>query len=161
MTNRAFFRRSLFAVLLTNVFAFAASGQSADDPRQFIGLYLDALSSSQWEELVRPFMPTREVADDFVAQHRPFRKAFAGYRASLKHLVVDGNRAVAWLRISARHVGVFPYDEFAGAKPDGKTISWEEVWYFDVENGKFGGEWDFLVNGVARMKELGIRCLPD
>ena len=154
-------RRVLLIALLLSSFGLSVWAQSTDDPRQFIELYLDALSSNKWAELVPPFMPTQAVADDFVGQHKVFRKAFADYTARLKHLVVEGNRAVAWLHISARHVAPFPYDEFAGAKPGGKAVSWDEVWYFDVKNGKFGGEWDFLVNGVERMKEMGVRCLPE
>lgn len=162
MTGMLSFNRAVLAILFSAAAVPAlAQSQSGDDPRQFITLYLDALSSNRWEELVPPFMPTKEVADDFVAQHRVFRKAFADYTARLKHLAVEGDRAIAWLRIRARHVATFPYDEFAGAVPDGKALEWEEVWYFDVNGGKFGGEWDFLVNGVARMKALGVRCLVD
>ncbi len=55
--------------------------------------------------------------------------------------------------------------ELKGHAPTGEKITWNEVWYFDIvvdsTGMRFGEKWDMVVDGVDRMKKLGIKCLPE
>ena len=63
--------------------------------------------------------------------------------------------------MSGTHVKEFPRGELAGFKATNKTVTWNEIWHFNVENGEFAGDWDWAIDGVWRMKQLGIKCLPE
>ena len=93
---------------------------------------------------------------DFIVEHEKFRMAFSDYQIKMKHLAIDGNEAIMWSVITAIHSGEFDEGEFKGAKATGKRVGWEEVWQFDVVDGKFGDQFDFMVNRISRMEQLVI-----
>ena len=90
----------------------------------------------------------KEVADDFAAQHRVFRKALLIIQPAWKHLTVEGDRAIAWLRIRTS-CRTFPHDDLPA--PYRMVRRW---------NGRRCG----ISMSMAANLENGIpgqRCCPD
>ena len=71
---------------------------------------------------------------------------------------MEDNHAMAWLTVNGKHVGA--YDGFYGIEPTNKDLEWEEVWYFDIVDGKFGLTWDFMGQDLSIMKQMGIQEIP-
>ena len=142
-------------------------GISSDDDatlRTMFEDYIAAINGDDWERTAIPFL-TRDV-EEFIIDHREFRKAFEDFHADIKHLVVEGDYAMAWMSISAKHVGVYnglyAGKESAQIQATGKAMQWEEVWYFDkTDDNKFGPTFDFMSQDLVRMKQLGIKELPE
>ena len=119
---------------------------------------LEDLSSSNWDEIV---MEKYGWNEEGVKGHKEFRDAFTDYQIEVKHLLIDRTEAVVWNTISAKHVKEFPYGELKGHEPSGEEVTWTEVWYIEKTNGKFVDKLDIVIDGVGRMKQLGIKCLPE
>ncbi len=66
-----------------------------------------------------------------------------------------------WGTVNTVHSGEFDGNETKATKATGKSVQWDKVWHFDIVNGKFGSKFDFINNGISRMKQLGIKCLPE
>ena len=150
--------RLVFMTICSMLLTVTVSYSQDDDSLEKWALgYAEDLSSSNWAEIVIEKYGWNE---DGVKGHKEFRDAFADYKAEVKYLLVDGTEVVMWNTISAKHVKKFPYAEMKGLEPSGKEVTWTEIWYFEKTDGKFVDKWDMLVDGVGRMKQLGIECLP-
>jgi len=126
--------------------------------KTFIEGYISALESSEWRTRVLPYF-TGDIKA-FIADHEKFRAAFSDYKMTIKHLVIKGNECVMWGKVKANFVGKFEGNELKNTAPTNKPLEWTEIWYFDVVNGKFTNNFDFLDDGIGRMKQVGIECLP-
>lgn len=132
-----------------------AFGQEKESIEKFVRKSIDDLNSADWADKVKGNWSEKDIKD-----HKVFRESFANYNIKIKHLVIDGNDVVMWGEMSGTFVKEFPVAEFMGSKPNNKTVTWNEVWYFNVVNGKFGDKWDWTIDGISRMKQAGIKCLP-
>lgn len=145
-------------VSFMGITAYQSYGQDKESITKFVTSYIDDFNSPNWAELVKN---KYHWNDEGIKQQQLFRDCFANFNIKIKHLLVDGERVVMWGEMSATHVKEFPHGELAGFKPQNKSVVWNEIWYFSVKNGAFGNEWDWAIDGVNRMKQLGIKCLPD
>jgi hypothetical protein len=127
--------------------------------RMMVENYLRDIQSPDWKNKVKLYLS--ENPEEFIVEHEKFRTAFSDYKIKMKHLSIDGNEAIMWGTVSAVHSGEFDGNETKGTKATGKNIEWDEVWQFNVVDGKFGSNFDFMDNGISRMKQLGIKCLPE
>lgn len=118
--------------------------------RQFIEDYFRDMNSSDWKvKLPKYLQPNPE---EFLEEHAAFRKSFTNYKATIKHLTIDGNEGIVWINITANFEAPFVLENdsdyrdeiFKGIEAKNQELSWNEVWYFDVVDGKFGDKWDFL-----------------
>jgi predicted ester cyclase len=137
---------------------------SAQDPaeiRAFVNDQIAALTSENWQKEILKRSNKKEETAEFIKEHQVFRDAFANFKIEIKHLVVEGNEVIMWGQMSATHVAEFPREEFKGLQATNKEIEWTEVWFFDVVDGHYGEQFDWTVDGVSRMKQLGIKCLPE
>ena len=126
----------------------------------FVNSYLSDLQSPDWKNKLPTYFP----ASNFYAaikSHEKFRKAFADYKITIKHLAFNKNEVILWLKVHAKHVGTYDDNELKNVKPTGKEIQWDEVWNFEVQDGKFVGQGDFIEDGISRMKQLDVKCLPN
>lgn len=125
--------------------------------------YIRDLQEENWKMLIPKYL--KDGGKDFLEEHEAFRNALTGFSMDIKHLVVEGNEAIAWLNISAKHTGKHSafYDGKASylLEPTGKNMAWTEVWYFNFIDGKFGGKFDFLADELTRIKQLGIKNIPE
>ena len=126
--------------------------------KTFIENYLRDIQSQDWKNKITSYM---DGSEEFIVEHEKFRTAFSDYKIRIKHLAIDGNEAIMWGIVSAVHSGKFDGNETKGTEATGKSVEWDEVWQFDVVDGKFGDKFDFMDNGISRMKQLGIKCLPE
>lgn len=149
------------SVLLLGVLLFSF-GQPKEAPTghaEFVKNWFEVLNSSNWEEEVRPYLAD---PDGFIKRHKPFRAAFPDYHATVKDVVSEGDKVVAFIQVKASHRGDFPYGIFKGVEPSGTSAEWQEVIASTIEDGKFIREWGyFLADDVARMQQFGIDCLPE
>lgn len=133
-------------------------GQDKESIKKFVTTFVEDFNASDWAEKVKS---KYKWGDDGIADQKVFRESFPDFKIKIKHLVVDGNEVVMWGEMSGTHVKEFPRGELAGCKATNKTITWNEIWYFKIENNAFAGDFDWAIDGVWRMKQLGIKCLPD
>ena len=89
--------------------------------------------------------------EEFLEEHSAFRTSFTNFKVTIKHLAIDGNKVILWLSASAIYTSTYTFDDsdygdevFKGIQAKNQVLSWDETWYFDVIDGKFGNEWDFL-----------------
>ncbi|QCW99861.1 ester cyclase [Aggregatimonas sangjinii] len=132
-----------------------------ESTQKFIQEYIRAVNASDWKTTLPKYLPYDPEA--FIAEHTAFRTSFPNYAATIKHLVVEGNRGVVWLNVTANYAKTYSLkspdaaygdDYLKGIEAENQALSWEEAWYFDVVDGKFGNEWDFLKDNHAVLKAL-------
>ena len=145
-------------VLFTCVLANQSCAQDKESIVKFVTTYIDDFNSPNWAEHVKN---KYHWNDDGIKEQKFFRECFANFNIKVKHLIVDGDQVVIWGEMSATYVKEYPRGEFVGSTPQNKPVTWNEIWYFTVKNNEFGNEWDWAIDGVPRMKQLGIKCLPD
>ena len=150
-----------FAFLLIIALCFSAYctqtiyGQTETDPKKWTEAYVEAISSPDWADKMGAFGWGSDMSG-----HKEFRDAYANYKAEIKHIVTEGDKVMVWVQISAKRVGDFQHDELKGTKPTGKELTWGEIWCFNVIDGKMS-DWEMMVDGMARMKSAGVKCIPD
>lgn len=145
-------------VLLTGVTVNHSYGQEKESIVKFVTTFIDDFNSPNWAENVKN---KYHWNDEGIKEQKLFRESFANFNIKIKHLIVDGDHVVMWGEMSATYVKEYPRGEFVGYMPQNKSVTWNEIWYFTVKNGEFGNEWDWAIDGVPRMKQMGIKCLPD
>ena len=132
-----------------------------ESTKKFIEDYLKALNSPDWSSKLPKYLQSNP--EKFLAEHAEFRASFANYQSTIKHLMVDGNQGIVWLNIGANYVKTYSFESkdddygdnvMLGIKAENQSLSWDEVWYFDVVDGKFGDEWDFLKDNHTILKDL-------
>lgn len=155
--KRQFTTSLLLALVLVLFGSQTIYAQTETDLKQWTEAYIKAISSPDWAEKMIAFGWTT----DFIPEHKIFRDAYTDYKPNIKFIFVEGNEVMVWLVITAKHVAQFPHDELKDSEPKGQLIIWNEVWYFDVIDGKLGDKWEMLVNGIDKMKSAGVKCLPD
>lgn len=75
--------------------------------------------------------------DAFAAYVRSVRDAFGAYRCELRDVLVDGLRVAARVGFSGRHDS----GAFLGHPPSGRTLAWEGVGFFTVDDGRIRHLW--------------------
>ena len=76
--------------------------------------------------------------DNGIKWHQEFRDAFPDYKVTVKRILVDGSDVVLWNEMNGTHTKEYPYGELQGIAPTNKKVTWTEIWYFDVVDGKKG-----------------------
>ena len=147
--------RALAVLLVFYLFTSGLSSQHHVPLDQWVRDYAKDLSKPDWKKYV-----VKYGWDSDYENHEAFRNAFRNVHADVMRSVTDGTYVMSWMKVSADWEGNVPDSELREAEPTGKRIEWEEVWYFDVIDGKFGTKWDILGDDVSKMKSAGVRCLP-
>ena len=140
--------------------AMANAPEPEADAEKFIRDYIAAVNSDNWESEVPKFLGSDSEA--FIKEHKVFRSSFPNYEAKIKHLMAEGNDVLLWLEISANYAVDYSLENseygdemLNGIKADNQPLTWNETWYFDVVDGKFGGKWDFLKDRYGILEQLG------
>ena len=149
---------TLMFIVFTGFFNVKSGVDDKESIKKFVTTFVEDFNSTDWAEKVKT---KYKWGDDGITGQKVFRESFPDFKIKIKHLVVDGNEVVMWGEMSGTHVKEFPLGELAGFKATNKTVTWNEIWYFRIENGEFTGDWDWAIDGVWRMKQLGIKCLPE
>ncbi|MEO0572234.1 MAG: hypothetical protein AAF039_11060 [Bacteroidota bacterium] len=130
--------------------------------RQFVLAYIEAVNSPNWKNEMEKFMKVGPETEKFLEEHTEFRKSFPNFRSSIKHIAVNGDECILWLEETANFAAPFSIDNGAygdkvlnGVEARGQSLAWNEVWYFNVVDGKFGSKWDFLKDNYTVLKKLG------
>lgn len=149
----------------SEVVAYQALKETEARTEQFIRDYMADLNTSDWNAKLPKYL--QPDSDAFLREHAAFRTSFPNYKATIKHLAIDGNRCIAWINIHANYAKTYDFEGPDNAYRDGllkgipaenQRLSWDETWYFDVVDGKFGPEWDFLKDNYAVL--AGLREVP-
>tara|TARA_R110002074_G_scaffold5143_2_gene25229 strand:+ start:2393 stop:2929 length:537 start_codon:yes stop_codon:yes gene_type:complete len=132
-----------------------------ESTKKFIEDYLIAMNSSNWKSELSKYLSSDSEA--FLKEHTIFRASFTNYNAVIKHLTVDGDKGIVWIKVTANYTKTYSFESkndtygdtiLNGIKAENQVLSWDETWYFDVVDGKFGNEWDFLKDNYAVLKGL-------
>lgn len=138
---------------------FEAVEKTEANTKQFIEDYLNDLKGSDWNTKILKYLPAGSEA--FLTEHATFRESYANYTSTIKHIKVDGNECIAWLGITANYAATYPMENnnygdeaIAAFAPKGQELSWDEVWYFDVVDGRFGEKWGMLKDFTGILEDL-------
>lgn len=125
----------------------------------FIEDYIKVGNSPDWKTKSVQYLKN---PDAFLEEHSVFRKSFPDYKTTIKHLTVDGNEGIVWLNVEATYAETFDFENSSygdgilrNVEAKNQKLSWEETWYFNVIDGKFGGKFDILKDNYAVLKGLG------
>jgi len=139
--------------------AFESKLSEEESTRNFIKNYLGDLNSSDWKTKLPNYLQPNP--EEFLEEHSRFRESFPNYISTIKHLVVEGNEAIVWINITANYAASYTFegsdygDEIIkGIEAKNQALSWDEIWHFNVVDGKFGDKWDFLKDNHKVLKDL-------
>ncbi len=141
--------------------AFEALASEEEGTKKFIEDYLAAVNSPDWQSRLPEYLQPNP--EKFLEEHAAFRESFPNYQSTIKHLTVDGNKGIVWINITANYSKEYAFESENDAygdsmlndiKAENQELSWDETWYFDVVDGKFGTEWDFLKDNYSVLKSL-------
>lgn len=128
--------------------------------KQFIEGYITAVNTPDWKSNITEYL--QPDSDDFLEQHAAFRASFPNYASTIKHLAIDGNEGIVWLNNTATYTATYTFEDkyikevFKGIDAKNQELSWNETWYFDVVDGRFGEKWDFLKDNHAVLEGLTV-----
>lgn len=149
------------SVLKAGLAEFEKQKTIEEKTRKYAQDYVRAINSTHWKTEVPKYLKAGKKTDRFLKEHTEFRKSFPNFKTGIKHVMVNGNKCILWLEETANFVAPFAVTNsdygdnvLNGIKPKNQFLSWNEVWYFDVVDGKFGGQWDFLKDNYAVLKGL-------
>jgi hypothetical protein len=142
---------------------FEAKETEEKKVREYAEAYVNAMNSPNWKTEIRKYLKEGPDADKFLnEEYTLFRKSFPNATTVIKHMAVEGNECILWLEETANYAAMYTGSDkefrdhiLGGIKADNQKLTWNEVWYFDVVDGKFGGKWDFLKDNYAVLKGLG------
>jgi len=138
-----------------------------ESTRKFIEDYLRDVNSSNWRSKIEKYLQPDSEA--FLEEHTAFRASVPNYKSTIKHLTVDGNEAIVWIHITANYAKSFIFKSEADAYGDNllngieaknQALSWDETWQFNVVDGKFGEQWDFLKDNHKILEDLKATKSP-
>jgi len=136
-----------------------AVSSEAEMARKFAEEYIAHINRKNWDQGIEKYLP--EEHDAFLKEHTAFRTSFPNYEAKIKRIFVEGNKVILWLNITANYVENYRYknsnysDQLLWKyEAKNQALDWDETWYFNVVDGKFGGEWDSLKDNYTVMKGL-------
>ena len=145
----------LVCIILTSLVPFNLQGQHNVPLDQWVRDYVQDLEKPDWREHMAKY-----GWDGTFEKHQAFRDAYQDLKAEVVKSVSNGEEIMAWLKVSAVWAGGLEGDLLENATI-GNKVEWEEVWSFNVIDGKFGGEWEILMDKSMKMKSVGINCLPE
>jgi steroid delta-isomerase-like uncharacterized protein len=115
---------------------------------------IDELLSSDFvehEELPPGIPPGREAPKAMFAM---LRSAFPDLKATIEHLIAEGDEVVMHMTWTGTHKG-----EFMGIPPTGKSISINVIDILGIAEGKFVEHWG-VMDSMAMMQQLGVVPAP-
>ena len=104
------------------------------------------------EELPPGIPPGREAPK---ALFTMLRSAFPDIKATIEHLIAEGDEVVLHMTWTGTHKG-----EFMGIPPTGKSISINVIDILGIAEGKFVEHWG-VMDSMAMMQQLGVVPAPE
>jgi steroid delta-isomerase-like uncharacterized protein len=104
------------------------------------------------EELPPGIPPGREAPKVLFTM---LRSAFPDLKATIEHLIAEGDEVVLHMTWTGTHKG-----EFMGIPPTGKRISINVIDILGLAEGKFVEHWG-VMDSMAMMQQLGVVPTPD
>lgn len=135
------------------LFSFTISCcDNRDDVKKVALAYTEDIVSDNWAEILRN---KYGVDEEGIKMHQEFRNAFPDYSVTVKRILVDGADVVLWNEISGTHSKEYPYGELKGIAPANKKVTWTEIWYLNIVEGKIiRGKGDMVIDGISRLNQL-------
>jgi steroid delta-isomerase-like uncharacterized protein len=103
------------------------------------------------EELPPGIPPGREAPKVLFTM---LRSAFPDFKATIEHLIAEGDEIVLHMTWTGTHEG-----EFMGIPPTGKRISINVIDILGLAEGKFVEHWG-VMDSMAMMQQLGVIPAP-
>ena len=103
------------------------------------------------EELPPGIPPGREAPKVLFTM---LRSAFPDLKATIEHLIAEGDEVVLHMTWTGTHEG-----EFMGIPPTGKRISINVIDILGIAEGKFVEHWG-VMDSMAMMQQLGVVPAP-
>ena len=118
--------------------------------------YIEAANAADWKTKTLKYL--KPNPDKFLEGHGAFRESLPDCKFTIKRVFVEGNEIILWLNISATYTSTFTYDghfePFKDIEAKGQPLSWDETWYFNVEDGIFGDKWESLKDNYKILEDL-------
>ena len=104
------------------------------------------------EELPPGIPPGREAPKVLFTM---LRSAFPDLKATIEHLIAEGDQVVLHMTWTGTHEG-----EFMGIPPTGKSISINVIDILVIAEGRFVEHWG-VMDSMAMMQQLGVVPAPE
>ncbi|MBM1107824.1 hypothetical protein JQC67_16840 [Aurantibacter crassamenti] len=144
---------------LAELKAYDDSQKIEKNTKEFIKNYVNDANSIDWKTKLPQYLSSN--INEFVEEHSAYRNSFHNYKSTIKHLTVSGNEGTVWLSITATYAENYDFENsgygdelFNGIDAKNQNLTWDEIWYFNVVDGKFGDKWDFMKDNYKIMKDL-------
>ncbi|MFK7814335.1 MAG: hypothetical protein AB8B59_17690 [Maribacter sp.] len=138
---------------------YSAFEATESNTKKFIEDYLMDLKSPDWKSRIPKYL--KPNPNEFLKEHSAFRQSYTNYKSTIKHMMIDDNECIVWLSITANYASPYPVDSgnyadeaIAGFEAKNQELSWDETWYFDVVDGRFGDKWGILKDYNAILEDL-------
>ena len=130
--------------------------------RQLVEEVLNKGNMSRADEIVAPNFVEHEELPPEIPPGREapklmftmLRSAFPDFKATLKHLIAEGDTVVLHMTWTGTQKG-----EFMGVPPTGKSISIDVIDIIRIAGGKFVEHWG-VMDQMAMMQQLGAIPAP-
>ena len=130
--------------------------------RQLVEQVLNQGNTSMIDELLTPDFVEHEELPPGIPPGREAPKAlftmlhsaFPDIKATIEHLIAEGDKVVLHMTWTGTHKG-----EFMGIPPTGKRIAINVIDILGVAEGKFTAHWG-VMDSMAMMQQLGVVPAP-
>lgn len=130
---------------------------SIEKNKEIVRRAIHAQNQENWAELIGEFSPSPAHTEAFIEQHSLFRNAFTDYHCTIKEMVAEGDKVIIYCTVKATHSDYFPFGELRDIPPTGRTLEWDEVSMWQLENGKLVTDSGWLmVDRVSRLQQMGM-----
>jgi predicted ester cyclase len=98
-----------------------------------------------------PDSPTRVAGRDGIkAYFRAYLRSFPDLRLTLRELLAEDDKVVAYVRVDGTHQG-----EFLGLRPTGRRTSTNWMMLFRLADGRITEAWD-LEDELTLLRQIGV-----
>ena len=131
---------------------------SLESNKELVRMFNKTLNAPDWEAQVRKLKlagMSPEQVEEWIIEHRAFRKTFPDYHSEILDLIAEGDKVVAIAKVTGTHRAEWPYYELKGIRATDLKLEWQEMQVFIIEDDALDVPY-FLVDGVSRLQQLGV-----
>jgi predicted ester cyclase len=133
---------------------------SAEDLRSLVKRWYDVLNREDWEDHIDQFDPNQDWWEEWKDGHREFRKSFPDYHFTIDKIIAEEEYVAHFGKVEATFQEEYPHWELRGIAPTGEKISWDEAWWWEVVDGKFGDGF-IILDSLGRLQQIGVLPMPE
>lgn len=133
---------------------------AAGDLKSLVERWYEVLNRVDWEDHIDQFDPDQDWWEEWKEEHREFRRAFPDYHFTIDKIIEEGDYVAHFGKAEGTFQAEYPHWELRGIAPTGEKLSWDEAWWWQVVDGKFG-DGNFVIDSLRRLQQIGVVPTPE